>query len=339
MTAMARPASTAQDASRQPSRGRARAVPPRLDIPRDADDVTLAIGAKRLRLTNLRKPFWRELGIAKRDLLQYYADVAPALLPHVAGRAMVMKRYPNGADGPCFFMKRAPTPRPEWIDTCSLEHGSGSMIAFPIVNDLASLLWLVNLGCIDLNPWYARCDDVDRPDYLHFDLDPVPDAGFEEVRAAALIVHEELAALGLPTFVKTTGSKGVHVYVPIVRGPVQKDVWSFAKRCAFALAQRHPQSLTAEYRIAKRPPGRVLVDYNQNAWGRTLASVYSPRPKPRASVSTPLTWDELAHGASTDDFRIENVPARIAEMGDLWAPLDAKRGRFDLAPLLAAAQR
>jgi bifunctional non-homologous end joining protein LigD len=235
-------------------------------------------------------------------------------------------------------MKRAPTPRPEWIETCSIEHASGSVIAFPVVDDLASLLWLVNLGCIDLNPWYARCDDTNRPDYLHFDLDPVPDAGFEQVRAAALIVHEELAALGLPTFVKTTGSKGVHVYVPIVRGPLQKDVWWFARRCAFALAQRYPQRLTAEYRIAKRPPGRVLVDYNQNAWGRTLASVYSPRPKPRASVSTPLTWEELAAGASTDDFRIDNVPARQAEVGDLWAPVDAKRGRFDLAPLIGAAR-
>jgi len=329
----------AASASPAPLRRRPSAAPTPLDLPRDVEDVTLAIGVKRVRLTNLRKPFWRGLGITKRDLLQYYADVAPVLLPHITGRAMVMKRYPNGAEGPCFFMKRAPTPRPDWIDTCSIEHGSGSVIAFPIVNDLASLLWLVNLGCIDLNPWYARCDDTDRPDYLHFDLDPVPDAGFEEVRAAALIVHEELEALGLPTFVKTTGSKGVHVYVPIVRGPLQKEVWSFAKRCAFALAQRHPQRLTAEYRIAKRPPGRVLVDYNQNAWGRTLASVYSPRPKPRASVSTPLTWRELVDGASTDDFRIDNVPARIADVGDLWAPLDANRGRFDLAPLIGAARR
>jgi bifunctional non-homologous end joining protein LigD len=313
---------------------RAAAKTAKVDIPRDTDGFTLAIGEKRVHLTHLRKPFWRALGITKRDLLQYYADVAPALLPHVTGRAMVMKRYPNGADGDWFFMKRAPQPRPEWIDTCSIEHGSGSVIAFPIVNDLASLLWLVNLGCIDLNPWYARCDDVNRPDYLHFDLDPVPDAGFEEVRAAALIVHDELAALGLPAFVKTTGSKGVHVYVPIVRGPLQKEVWSFAKRFAFALAQRHPQRLTAEYRIAKRPAGRVLVDYNQNAWGRTLASVYSPRPKPRASVSTPLTWEELAGGATTDDFRIDNVPARIARVGDLWAPHDAKRGRFDLGKLV-----
>jgi bifunctional non-homologous end joining protein LigD len=304
-------------------------------IPRDADDIALTIAGKTVHLTNLRKPFWRGRGITKGDLLRYYADVAPALLPHIAGRAMVMKRYPNGADGQCFFMKRAPEPRPAWIPTCAITHGSGSVIDFPVVSDLPSLLWLVNLGCIDLNPWYSRCDDIDRPDYLHFDLDPVPDVTFEDVRASALILHEELAALGMPMHVKTTGSKGVHIYVPIVRGPRQKDVWAFAKRCAIALAKRHPQLITAEYRIAKRPAGRVLVDYNQNAWGRTLASVYSPRPRPLASVSTPLTWQELADGAAIDDFRIDNVPARIAARGDLWAPVDAKRGRFDLAPLLA----
>jgi bifunctional non-homologous end joining protein LigD len=305
-------------------------------IPRDADDIALTIAGKTVHLTNLRKPFWRARGITKGDLLRYYAEVAPALLPHIAGRAMVMKRYPNGADGKCFFMKRAPEPRPAWIPTCAITHGSGSVIDFPVVNDLPSLLWLVNLGCIDLNPWYSRCDDIDRPDYLHFDLDPVPDATFEDVRASALIVHDELSPLGLPMYVKTTGSKGVHVYVPIVRGPRQKEVWTFAKSCAVALAKRHPQHLTAEYRIAKRPAGRVLVDYNQNAWGRTLASVYSPRPRPLASVSTPLTWEDLADGAAIDDFRIDNVPARIAARGDLWAPVDMKRGRFDLAPLLEA---
>jgi bifunctional non-homologous end joining protein LigD len=327
----------AEAAAAPRARAPRRPADPLADIPADADDAALRIGDRDVHLTNLRKPFWPALGITKGDLLRYYAAVAPALLPHVADRAMVMKRYPNGADGKCFFMKRAPRARPGWLAACSIEHGSGSVIAFPVVTDLASLLWLVNLGCIDLNPWYARCDDVDRPDYLHVDLDPVPGASFDDVRACALIVHDELAAIGLPTYVKTTGSKGVHVYVPIVRGPTQKEVWAFAKGVAFSLAKRHPDRMTAEYRIAKRPAGRVLVDYNQNAWGRTLASVYSPRPKPRATVSTPVTWDELADGASTEDFRLDNVPARIAKRGDLWAPVDAKRGRVDLAPFLAAA--
>jgi bifunctional non-homologous end joining protein LigD len=243
---------------------------------------------------------------------------------------MVMKRYPNGAAGKCFFMKRAPSPRPPWIETCSIEHASGNIIDFPMVQDLASLLWLVNLGCIDLNPWYARCDDVDRPDYLHFDLDPVPDAEFEAVRQTALTVRTALEGLGMKPLAKTTGSRGIHVYVPIVRGPTQKEVWSFAKRFAQDLAKLKPGLITAEYRIAKRPAGRVLVDYNQNAWGRTLASLYSPRPTPRATVSAPVTWQELEQGAGIADFRIENMPERIAQIGDLWSPLLASRGRCEL---------
>src|SRR5690242_13997634 len=297
-------------------------------VPRDADDVTVTIDGKALRLTNLRKPFWRALGVTKGDLLRYYAAIAHALLPHVRDRAMVMKRYPNGADGECFFMKRAPSPRPDWIATCSITHGSGSVIAFPIVDDVASLLWLVNLGCIDLNPWYARCDDVDRPDSLY--LDPVPDAAFHDVRACALTIRDELASLGMPSHAKTTGSKGIHVYVPIVRGPTQKAVWSFAKGIAFSLASRYPQRMTAEYRIAKRPAGRVLVDYNQNAWGRTLASVYSVRPKPQATVSTPLSWEEVEQGVRTVDFRIDNVPARVAEKGRSEERRVGKEGRVRL---------
>jgi bifunctional non-homologous end joining protein LigD len=256
------------------------------------------------------------------------------LLPHLADRAMVMKRYPDGAAGEPFFMKRAPSPRPDWIETCAIAHASGSVIDFPMIQDLASLLWVVNLGCIDLNPWYARCDDVDRPDYLHFDLDPVPEATYEGVVETAGLVRSGLEGLGMRPIVKTTGSRGLHVYVPIVRGPTQKEVWRFAKRFAFDIAAIRPDVITAEYRIAKRPAGRVLVDYNQNAWGRTLASAYSPRPRPRATVSAPISWTELEAGTRIDDFDVGNMPARVARVGDLWAPLLAPDGRFDLAPLL-----
>ena len=303
-------------------------------VPAGVRDAEVPIGTRVVRLTNLDKVFWAEVGYTKRDLLQYYADLAPVLVPHLVDRAMVMKRYPNGAAGEPFFMKRAPSPRPEWIETCAIAHASGNVIDFPMVQDLASLLWLVNLGCIDLNPWYAPCDDVDRPDVLHFDLDPVPGATFEQVRETALVVRDALRHFGMTPHAKTTGSKGVHVYVAIERGPTQKDVWGFAKRFAFALAGLHPALITAEYRVAKRPRDRVLVDYNQNAWGRTLASVYSPRPRPLASVSTPVTWLELERGAAIDDFRLDNVPARVAKLGDLWAPMLAARGRFRLQPLL-----
>ena len=307
---------------------------PRFLIPEADRAVELDAGARTVRLTNLRKPFWPALGITKRDLLQYYADVSSALLPHLRGRAMVMKRYPNGAGGEFFFMKRVPNPHPDWLETCRIAHKSGNVIDFPMVQDVASLLWVVNLGCIDLNQWYARCDDVDRPDYLHFDLDPGPGVKFPNVLEAALVVRDALEALGMSPLVKTTGSSGVHVYVPIRRGPLQKRVWTFAKALAQALAAKHPKLLTSEYRIADRPKGRVLVDYNQNAWGRTLASIYSARPKKGASVSTPVTWKEIERGIAIEDFTIRNVPARVKKLGDLWKPLLAARGRFDLERVL-----
>ena len=299
-----------------------------------SQDASVRVGGRVVQLTNLDKIFWPEAGYTKRDLLRYYTDVSSALLPHLKSRAMVMKRYPNGIHGKWFFMKRTPSPRPEWLETCEIMHSSGNQIAFPLVQDLASLLWVVNLGCIDLNPWYARCDDVDRPDYLHFDLDPVEGAGFEQVRKTALVVRDALKSLGMSPLVKTSGSKGMHVYVPIVRGPLQKDVWQFAKALAQQLDKFYPELITAEYRVARRPRGRVLVDYNQNAWGRTLASLYSVRPTLSASVSAPVTWDEVETGFEIQDFTIDNMPKRVRKLGDLWKPLLATRGRFSLERLL-----
>jgi len=258
----------------------------------DKNDAEVRIGQHRLRLTNLRKPFWPELGITKAGLIEYYLRISDALLPHLRDRAMVMKRYPNGWQGDFFFMKRAPQPRPGWIRTCAIDHGDDNIIDFPVIDDLPTLLWVINLGCIDLNQWYARCDDVDRPDYLHFDLDPVPGADWEQVLRAALFVREQLDGLRIPSYPKTTGSRGIHVYIPIVRGPTQKQVW---------------------------PAGRILVDYNQNAWGRTLASVYSVRPRAEASVSTPITWEEVEAGVRIEDFTVFNVPERVEERGDLYA--------------------
>lgn len=307
-----------------------------LTIPQDRSAATIeAAPGRTVALTNLDKVFFPEAGFTKRDLLQYYADIAPLVVPYLTGRAMVLKRYPNGIGGDFFYMKRTPPGRPAWLRTCAIEHGSGSVIDFPIVDDAAGLLWTVNLGCIDLNEWYARCDDTDRPDYLHFDLDPVEGTSFPTVREVALRVRDALVGLGMQPLVKTTGSSGVHVYVAIVRDPVQKEVWTFAKALAQTLERLHPDIVTAEYRIAKRPRGRVLVDYNQNAWGKTLASVYSVRARPAATVSTPVTWAEVEAGVELDDFRLDNVRERFARVGDLWAPMCAPDGRFDLRPLLA----
>ncbi|HEY4816779.1 MAG TPA: non-homologous end-joining DNA ligase [Candidatus Acidoferrum sp.] len=311
-------------------RTRAETRPTPVQIPSNVTEVEVTVEGSSLKLTNLQKVFWPKLRLTKRDLLQYYADVSPWLLPHLKNRAMVMKRYPNGINGPFFFMKRAPSPRPSFIPICPIEHASGNVIEFPVIQHLASLLWVVNLGCIDLNPWYARCDDVRRPDYLHFDLDPVKGTPFQRVRETALLVRDALAALEITSYAKTTGSRGIHVYVPIVRGPDQKQVWGFAKKFSKELAQRHPKIVTAEYRVAKRPKGRVLVDYNQNAWNRTLASVYSVRPKPEATVSTPVTWKEVERGVRIEDFTMMNVPQRVRKLGDLWEPLLREKGRVRL---------
>lgn len=301
-----------------------------LEIPKDGDELKLKIANKTVELTNLQKIFWPKLGLTKRDLLAYYATISPVLLPHLKNRAMVMKRYPNGIEGKFFFMKRAPDSRPDWIETCPILHPSGKLIHFPMVQDLASLLWVVNLGCIDLNQWYATCDDVDRPDYLSFDLDPVPPAEFREVKKGALALNDYLSKLKIPAYPKTSGSRGMHIYVPIRRGPRQKEVWEAAKAMSIAAAEEHPDILTTQYRKEYRPPGHVLLDYNQNQWGRTLASVYSVRPREGATVSAPLTWDEVAGRADLHDFTLMNMPRRIENTGDLFEPLLKQSGRFTL---------
>ena len=321
-----------QGSRRRYTRAKRSAAP--VSIPNNAPDAEVTVDGATVKLTNLQKIFWPKLGLTKRDLLQYYADVSSFLLPHLRDRAMVMKRYPNGINAPFFFMKRAPSPRPTFVPTCPIEHASGNVIDFPVIQDVASLLWLVNLGCIDLNPWYARCDDVHRPDYLHFDLDPVEGTPFRRVLETSLLVRDALSALQITSYAKTTGSRGIHVYVPIARGPDQKQVWAFAKKFSKELEQRHPKVVTAEYRVAKRPKGRVLVDYNQNAWNRTLASVYSVRPKPEATVSTPVTWKEVERGVEIEDFTMMNVPRRLKKVGDLWEPLLDTKARVRLEPFL-----
>jgi bifunctional non-homologous end joining protein LigD len=300
-------------------------------IPRDVKTAAVRAGRQTVNLTNLSKPFWTRPTVTKGDLLRYYAAVSPWLLPHLKDRAMVMKRYPNGARGEFFFMKHVPEPHPAWLTLCPIKHSAGNLIKFPVVDDLASLLWAVNLGCIDLNQWYAPCGDANRPDFLHFDLDPVPGAGFSRVRESALLLRDALKSQGMPSFAKTTGSRGIHVYVPIKRGPLQEEVWMYSKAFAMHVAEMHPKLITAVYAKSKRPKGHVLVDYNQNAWGRTLASVYSVRPNKRPTVSAPVTWKELEGDVRIEDFTIDNMIDRLKKVGDLWKPLLARTGRVNLA--------
>ncbi|HEX5275594.1 MAG TPA: non-homologous end-joining DNA ligase [Candidatus Rubrimentiphilum sp.] len=303
-------------------------------IPKSVENATIKVAGKSLPLTNLNKVFWPKLDLRKRDLLEYYEAIAPALLPHVRDRAMVMKRYPNGIDGEFFFMKRTPASRPSWLKTCPVRHGK-DVIFFPLVNDLASLLWLINLGCIDLNPWYGFCDSPDQPDVLHFDLDPEKEAPFALVREAALIVRDGLEGLGMTAFAKTSGGRGMHIYAGIKRGPAQHEVWAFSKTLGHELARAHRDVFTVEYKVANRPRDKVHLDYNQNRSGATLASIYSVRPNAFAGVSMPVSWDEVEGGIEPPDFTMLNALKRVKKVGDLWKPLTQSRGRFDLQPLIA----
>ena len=207
------PKKLAKPVARKPPGGTSSRAPKMREgrIPLGVNDAEIEVEGGTAKLTNLNKIFWPKLGLTKRDLLQYYLDVSPYLMPHLKDRAMVMKRYPNGIDGGFFFMKRAPSGRPSSVPVCAIEHGSGNVIDFPVVQHVASLMWVVNLGCIDLNPWYARCDDVYRPDFLQFDLDPVEGTKFERVLETALVVRDALDSLKITSYAKTTGSRGIHV--------------------------------------------------------------------------------------------------------------------------------
>jgi bifunctional non-homologous end joining protein LigD len=287
-----------------------------------------------LNLSNLDKVFWPDDGITKGDLLLYYREVAPALLPHVRDRPFTMKRYPDGIAGGYFFQKNAPEHMPDWIPTreyisTSRESRKKRTIAYPLVNDELALLWMVNMGCIDLNCWYSRIDKPDRPDFVLFDLDPSPDVGFRETVRVALMIKELLDALGLQGFPKTSGSDGIHVLLPIQRRYTYADTRQFAEIVAGALARAHPRLVTTEWSKAKRRG--VLVDANQNGEGKTIASVYSVRPHPGAPVSTPLRWDEVTEDLDPRDFTMEVVLQRVARHGDLYEPVLTTRQSLSAA--------
>jgi bifunctional non-homologous end joining protein LigD len=279
-------------------------------------------GKRRVKLSNLEKPFWPEEGIAKGDLLDYYRQVAPVLVPHLKDRPFTMRRYPDGAGGKAFFQKDAPSHMPDWIRTVPVRVTSRDKprqtrtIRAPLVNDELALLWMVNMGCIDMNAWYSRVDKLDRPDFVLFDLDPAADAGFAEVVQVALLVREALDGLGLASFPKTSGSKGIHVLVPVERRATYADTRRFAEIVAGALASTHRGLVTTEWSKAKRRG--VLIDANQNGEGKTIASVYSVRPRPGAPVSAPLRWDEVSEKLNPQVLTMEVVLDRVRRYGDLF---------------------
>ena len=292
-------------------------------------------GKRVLKLSNLDKPFWPDEGITKGDLLAYYEAVAPVLVPHLKDRPFTMRRYPDGAYGKAFFQKDAPKGMPEWIPTIRIQVTSRDTprtqrwINAPLVNDELALLWMVNMGCIDMNAWYSRADKLDRPDFVLFDLDPSPDVGFEETIQVALHVKEALDALGLVSFAKTSSAEGMHVLVPVERRHTYDDTRRFSEIVAGAIARSYPKLATTQWSKAKRRG--VLIDANQNGEGKTIASAYSVRPRPGAPVSTPLRWDEVKSGLDPREFTLEVVQQRVTRFGDLFEGVLTTRQRLNEA--------
>jgi len=278
-------------------------------------------------------------GITKGDLFAYYEQVAPAILPHLRDRPFTMKRYREGIAGDGFFQKQAPKGMPSWIPTRQFRtwprEGESRLVDFPLVNSREALLWMVQMHCIDMNAWYSRVDKPDRPDFVLFDLDPPEeDDAFALCIRVAHYVHLALDALGLVSYVKTSGSDGIHVVVPIERRSTFEDTYVFAELLSRKLEAEHPGEVTTEWLKKKR--AGVLVDHRQNGWGKTIASVYSVRPKPGAPVSTPLRWDELTEDVRPEDFPMAVALERIAEHGDLFEPVLHASQR--LGPALKALQ-
>jgi len=297
--------------------------------------AVLEAAGREVVITNPDKVFFPQAGHTKLDLARYYAAVAEGALRGIAARPIVLKRYVNGAEREPFFQKRAPEQHPEWVETVELRFPSGRTAREIVVRDAAQLLWIVNLGCIDLNPHPVRADDLEHPDELRVDLDPGPGVSWDNVRRVALIVRDVLDEHGLRGWPKTSGTRGIHVNVRIERR------WSFdqVRRAALALAReverRAPEQATSKWWKEERHG--VFLDYNQNAKDRTVASAWSVRPTPDARISMPLEWDEVA-GCDPAAFTLVTAPARFAERGDASAGIDAAAGSLDKLLELSAAQ-
>src|SRR6516162_8294302 len=284
------------------------------------------VAGRTVAVSNPDKVFFPAAGVTKLDMVRYYLSVAEGALRGVAGRPMVLKRFVHGADGEPFFQKRAPDKRPDWVPTVTLSFPSGRTADEIVVSDAAQLAWVVNLGCIDLNPHPVRAADLDHPDELRVDLDPVPGIGWPQIRDVAMVAAGVLADYGLTGWPKTSGSRGMHIYARIV------PRWSFGevRRAAVAVAReierRAPELATSKWWKEERHG--VFVDYNQNAKDRTVASAYSIRPVPDVRVSTPLIWDEVP-SCDPAEFTIETMPERFARIGDPWAEMDQAAGSLD----------
>jgi bifunctional non-homologous end joining protein LigD len=295
----------------------------------------IQLGRRRVRLTHPERVLFPRDGVTKGDLAEYYVGVGGAIVPHLQNRPFTLKRYPDGIEGRPYFHKQAPKGKPPWIPTRQFRtwprEGESRLVDFTLVNEPAALVWMVQMNCIDMNAWYSRVDKPDRPDYVVFDLDP-PESrnGFAQAVRVAQLVREAVEELELPAHVKTSGADGIHVLVPIARRSSFPDTYEFAERVSRALEAEHPGLVTTEW-LKKKRRG-VLVDHRQNGHGKTIASVYSVRPKPGAPVSTPLRWEELHEKVRPRDFGMREALERIERDGDLFEPV--LRGGQSLGPAL-----
>jgi bifunctional non-homologous end joining protein LigD len=275
----------------------------------------------KVHLSSADRVLFPDDGVTKGDLFAYYDAIADVLVPHLRDRPFTMKRYREGVAGPAFFQKQAPKGMPSWIPTRQFptrtREGRSRLVDFPLVNSREALLWMVQMHCIDMNAWYSRVDEPERPDYVVFDLDP-PDGAFALGVQAARLVGDLMREIGIRSYVKTSGADGMHVFVPIERRSTFAQTHAFAEAAACLLEARHPGVVTTEWLKAKRDG--VLIDYNQNGAGRTTASVYSVRPKAGATVSAPLRWEELEDGLDRRDLTMDVALRRVAEQGDLFEP-------------------
>ncbi|MFL6213859.1 MAG: non-homologous end-joining DNA ligase [Blastocatellia bacterium] len=287
-----------------------------LKQPTLAGDVKLRIGRSVVEVTSLDRIYWPEDGYTKGDLLRYYLAVGKTILPYLKDRPTILKRYPNGIGAQMFFQHNVEN-APDLLKTIELESESGRAINYAVYSDLASLIYLANIGTIEQHPWHSRVGDLDHPDYVVFDLDP-HDAPFSNVRQVALVMRDVLKELKTTGYPKTSGSSGIHIYVPVRRRYSYEEVMRFAEQVSGRVAERASTIATVERRIAERKKDQVYVDWQQNARGKAAAAVYTVRAKPGASVSTPVTWQEIARGFEIRDFTIKTVPPRLAKQGDLW---------------------
>jgi bifunctional non-homologous end joining protein LigD len=290
-----------------------------------------------VKLSSADRVLFPDDGITKGDLFSYYDNVAPAIVPHLRERPFTMKRWREGLPGGSFFQKQAPKGIPKWIPTREFRtwprggKGESRLVDFPLVNSREALLWMVQMHCIDMNAWYSRVDKPDRPDWVLFDLDPPEEDGsFALCIRVAHYVRGALEELGLESFVKTSGADGIHVVLPIARRSTYEETYEFAELLSRKLEALHPGEVTTEWLKKKR--SGVLVDHRQNGHGKTIASVYSVRPKPGAPVSTPLAWDELTEEIRPRDFSMQVALDRIEERGDMFEPV--LHGKQMLGPAL-----